>query len=124
MELTKFRAKVKGDAGLWKVWKIDWLNLLVELGGARSSVWTPMEKVTFMQFTGLLDKNEEEIFEGDIVRTENNCHGEVVWQEYGWFVDIKDERWDKLEAENLQFAVDMGIEVIGNIVQTPELLRV
>lgn len=39
-----FTAKVRGDAGVYKVWGIDWLNqrVLVERAGLE---WTPAEKI-------------------------------------------------------------------------------
>jgi hypothetical protein len=43
----KFTAKVKGDAGSYKVWGIDWMNhrVLIE----RPSLnWEPIKNITFI----------------------------------------------------------------------------
>ena len=78
---------------------------------------------TVGQFTGLLDKNGKEIYEGDIVRG--------IWQ-----VNHKDVRegvvnyWEKFglyglnDNSSLVSIVWSGCEVIGNIHENPELLNV
>ena len=39
------KAKIKGDAGIYSVWIIDWLNLRVFVSRACGDEWVPMEKV-------------------------------------------------------------------------------
>jgi uncharacterized phage protein (TIGR01671 family) len=72
------------------------------------------------QFTGLLDKNGKEIYEGDIVLTEFG-NFEVYWrQKYGgWYIRKSDGHIEFL-APNL--GNPHTLEVIGNIYETPELL--
>ncbi|HHG4856078.1 TPA: hypothetical protein ACPWIJ_000413 [Pseudomonas aeruginosa] len=42
-----FHAKVRGDAGIYKVWGVDWMHHRVLL--ERPSLeWTPIDKVTFV----------------------------------------------------------------------------
>lgn len=42
----EYHAKVKGDAGLYRVWGIDWMNhrILLDRAGLE---WFPIEKVAF-----------------------------------------------------------------------------
>ena len=68
------------------------------------------------QSTGLLDMNRMEIYEGDIIRQENNEYiGDIVWKKGGYWANLsKDDRktgfW--LLGENIYIG---KIEVIGNI---------
>lgn len=81
------------------------------------------------QFTGLLDKNGREIYEGDIVTNPFNKNVEIV--KYDLFVDDPDYSLGKV----LGFCVNnmcglgydiegkMSFEIIGNIYENPELLN-
>ena len=66
------------------------------------------EDTPIMQFTGLFDVNDKEIFEGDIVKATWGFSGVV---DYDDFIYYKVER-----------AIDDDIEIIGNIHDNPELI--
>lgn len=78
--------------------------------GSNSSEY--LEDVQLMQYTGLKDKNGVEIFEGDIVK-ELGYVKEAEWSNegYGWV-------FQKLYATEMS----EGLEIIGNIMENPELL--
>lgn len=44
--IPQYSAKVKGDAGTYKVWGIDWMNHRVLLDRAGLE-WTPIKNVAF-----------------------------------------------------------------------------
>lgn len=81
-------------------------------------------KWPIMQFTGLLDKNGKEIYEGDIVKREDKI----------WDVRFSYDRWilgrDKFEIDDNNTADDPVFvgwsdkcEIIGNIYENPELIK-
>jgi uncharacterized phage protein (TIGR01671 family) len=80
------------------------------------------EDVVLMQYTGLKDKNEKEIYEGDIVSYGKNRLFAVVWAEkYGsWYVVPCGE----YENDSELGKTEKACEVIGNIYENPELLQV
>ena len=82
-----------------------------------------------MQFTGLKDKNGQEIYEGDILSfpTSNwiNREVQVVWYE-------KQHCWALKNNHGIQHTTSGGraylidgkhLEIIGNIYENPELLK-
>ena len=84
-----------------------------------------------MQYTGLKDKNGKEIYEGDVVHSENEGSYPVGFDKAGcWVIEIYGERFNddgsstpRDESELLSNALaDYGMEVIGNIYENPELL--
>ncbi|EHQ88236.1 YopX family protein [Desulfosporosinus youngiae] len=71
-------------------------------------------KITYLQFTGLRDKNGKEIYEGDMCDTYTRWGKGVVRFEGGMF---------KLNGMSLCTFIPR-LEVIGNIYENPELLEV
>jgi uncharacterized phage protein (TIGR01671 family) len=82
---------------------------------------------TDMQFTGLLDKNGKEIYEGDIVNVTQNKKKNAVMD---YDIGIKDIAWERGGLFLSGYSNDLewhcnnsDVEVIGNIYETPELIN-
>jgi hypothetical protein len=66
-----------------------------------------------IQFSGLLDKNGKEIYDGDIIKNGDYIADADAWNE--WETEVK---WDNGEARFLGMDGE-SMEVIGNIYENP-----
>lgn len=74
-----------------------------------------------MQYTGIKDKNDKEIYEGDIVSGHDEdlnfiCFGEVVWDKWECGFCVKG-------GEPTFIGCYPNLEVVGNIYENPELVK-
>lgn len=87
------------------------------------------DKYIIEQYTGLIDKNGKEIYEGDIVKTNspdraNFNAGAIVMQQQMYLIINTPTYGDARlsHSEPLGYYCDMECEIIGNIHENPELL--
>ncbi|MBQ3022885.1 MAG: hypothetical protein IJD91_06160 [Clostridia bacterium] len=123
MREIKFRAKDR--VGVWVYGDL-------RLTSREPHIWTDpytshiINTKTIGQYTGLKDKNDKEIYEGDIVKSISGKIGYVIFlqQEMGYVVV-----WDNCDtrlghrSRGGRYDVDSSIEVIGNIYDNPELVE-
>ena len=137
MRQIKFRAwdkKLKQIKPVIDIWFGEGVSISHIVIRHHGEVITLFSDFELMQFTGLLDKNGKEIYDGDIVATsDNGIPDEDKWDKEDWGyakVSIDEDGvhmicgndyWSWGEAESV---FDLKyIEVIGNIYENPELLN-
>lgn len=113
---VKFRA---WDKKL-KVWTIEFT--LKDVASGTLFTTEDFNDFEVVQFTGLLDKNGNEIYEGDVIKVrywkDNNAHGVVEYDKIYCAYGIKTIP-NQME---MGFGDFQEIEIVGNIYKKPELL--
>lgn len=114
MRTIKFRGR--DFAGMWH--KGDLIHNDDDLLIRQGCLSTFIENETAGQFTGLLDKNGKEIYEGDIYRYDNPCSiNEVSYCTGGGFAGF--DLTPAIHSENRL----LDVEVIGNIHDNPRTIK-
>lgn len=124
MRTIKFRGK-RADNGEWVYGSLLWMTGVQYIypdpapEGYNDYVVIPD---TIGQFTGLFDKNGEEIYEGDVVRTLSGFVGYVRYNERFMRFEVA-EAGESYDNDRKPDGVPReSWEVIGNIHDNPELL--
>jgi uncharacterized phage protein (TIGR01671 family) len=117
MYLDKFLLNLNGD--------LIFPNRINAFDYSMSFARISFNNINLMQFTGLIDKNSKEIYEGDIVfnHAENGvCNSNIIiFNEYGYFLQTYFSN-ARREIISLDEYLTRDLEVIGNIFENPELL--
>ena len=125
MREIKFRAWHKEEKIIGEVLGIDILHKEIFFSNEDVDCYehTDFKDIELMQYTGLKDKNNKEIYEGDIVKLRSN-HGIGVikyYDEWGAFV-VEYIKPRPLAVLGMNYYKE-DIEVLGNIYENPELIK-
>lgn len=129
-----FRAKGAGSGN----WLYGYYARLSDVTGMNDVLYAPARDPddsnhtygiipeTVGEYTGLKDKNGKRIFEGDIIKTNNNLIGAVEWDDtFAKYIVCYNQisgNWFDFEGES-GYPVVLYCEVIGNIYDNSELLE-
>ena len=122
MRQIKFRAWDTEKKEMAEVTHIGFLDNEITLMDSECRVWTTVQYYIAipMQYTGLHDKNDREIYEGDIFILSDPKHKHIVeWSDNGFMGKQNGTLGSYI---GLSYWND-DIEVIGNVYENPELLQ-
>jgi len=107
----KFRA---WDGSIEKMFydafSIQSFGSVIDIGWKSKNV----KEIIYQQYTGLHDKNDKEIYEGDIVNYEDGCNEEIIFENCSFVgKGIKSGKTSMIG----------DCKIIGNIYENPELLE-
>ena len=121
MREIKFRAWHKEKKIMGEVLGIDILHkeIFFSNGDVNYCEISDFKYIELMQYTELKDKNEKEIYEGDIVILHNGKYKVIFNTEEARFV-LRDDEFEM----NIPFTNNNNerMEIVGNIYENPELL--
>lgn len=117
----------------FRVWDKDYFNFLGRDGGCFASphyiyslgdiINGKFDSLVIQQFTGLLDKNGKEIYEGDILHyfdDSDDSRGKVVFEDYQWIIKWQ---WGGYTKSFGVWENSDEITVIGNIFENSDLIK-
>ncbi len=125
MREIKFRAWIKEKKAIFEVILIDYVTkkvtyLLERVGHLLSIRDAKFNDVELMQYTGLKDKNNKEIYEGDIIFLHGSKYKVIFKTEGARFVLRNNEFELEITFINNN---NERMEIIGNIYENPELME-
>lgn len=121
MREIKFRAWLKEEKIMGEVLGIDILHKEIFFSNEDANCYehTDFKDIELMQYTGLKDMREKEIYEGDIVIHHSKMYKVIFNTEEARFV-LRDDEFEM----NIPFTNNNNerMEIVGNIYENSELL--
>ena len=127
MREIKFRAWVKDRKAIFEVISIDYVSkkvtYIVERTGHLLNIrHDKFNDVELMQYTGIKDKDNKEIYEGDILfESFGERYYKVVFENGSFKAEFKGD-FEEYSFDLID-VVAQGCEVVGNIYENPELME-
>ena len=124
MREIKFRAFIKELNEIREVEYINFLKKMISFPNKFCKEYylnADFDEIELMQYTGLKDKNNKEIYEGDILfESFGEKYYKVVFENGSFRAefegDFEEHSFDLIDV------VAQGCEIVGNIYENPELL--
>ena len=127
MREIKFRAWVKEKKAIFEVILIDYVTkkvtyLLERVGHLLSIRDAKFNDVELMQYTGIKDKDNKEIYEGDILfESFGERYYKVVFENGSFKAEFNGD-FDEYSFDLID-VVAQGCEIVGNIYENSELIK-
>ena len=127
MREIKFRAWVKEKKAIFEVVLINYVTkkvtyLLERVGHLLSIRDAKFNDVELMQYTGLYDKNGEDIYEGDIIfESFGEKYYKVIFENGSFKAEFNGD-FDEYSFDLID-VVAQDCEIVGNIYENPELIK-
>ena len=121
MREYKFRAKIKKP--YVDKWVYGYLVSECYISEKNELGYTPVRKETVGQYTGLHDKNEKEIYEGDIVKVRKWSSFEIEVVKFAKGCFYAGMHYGSSTRSTVKLIQPKLTEVIGNIYENKELLN-
>ena len=126
MRTIKFRGKDR-STGKWFYRNLNVKDIFGRTCICTSDqVYLDIDPETVGQFTGLMDKNDAEIYEGDILKWSNGRSYVVKFLEGMFYASVEecnDGCFGGIPLHALTDYEDRRCEIVGNIYDNPELLK-
>lgn len=129
MKEIKFRAWNKLANKMYSHKKLEEMLVNLTKNDFIAGIFLPLNSDNeIMQYTGLNDKNGNEIYEGDILKGTTKGNSDeilaityVKWDrgQFDLFTEMASDSWEDALFNYMQF---FDVEVMGNIYENPELL--
>lgn len=127
MREIKFRAWVKDRKAIFEVISIDYVSkkvtYIVERTGHLLNIrHDKFNDVELMQYTGIKDKDNKEIYEGDILfESFGERYYKVVFENGSFRAEFKGD-FEEYSFDLID-VVAQGCEIVGNIYENSELIK-
>lgn len=129
MKEIKFRVWNKLTNKMYSHKKLEEMLVNLTKNDFIAGIFLPLNSDNeIMQYTGLNDKNGNEIYEGDILKGTTKGNSDeilaityVKWDrgQFDLFTEMTSDSWEDALFNYMQF---FDVEVMGNIYENPELL--
>lgn len=120
----------------FRVWDVDtheFIDLSCGHHNQKLNIFFKDSHFVFQQYTGLKDKNGKEIYDGDILKIWHDSYTNrirdyhlavVIWHYNRWTVRTSSE--NPIKRDNALFFPnnEENIEVVGNILEHPHMVRI
>ena len=127
MREIKFRAWVKEKKAIFEVILINYVTkkvtyLLERVGHLLSIRDAKFNDVELMQYTGIKDKDNKKIYEGDILfESFGEKYYKVIFENGGFRAEFEGD-FDEYSFDLID-VVAQGCEIVGNIYENSELIK-